>query len=106
MAIATNVTELKAQLGLSNPKADKGAYPPEIDRLLEGFNEINEEHSNLKTSQIRVSESIKRKANNLFDELGPTLWPDINEQPGVPPWLSYPSESARLFYSDETHRKL
>jgi len=106
MAIATKVTGLKAQLGLSNPKADKGAYPPEIDRLLEGFYDINEEHSNLKTSQIRASESIKRKTDELFNELGPTLWPDINEQPGVPPWLSYPSESARLSYSDEADRKL
>lgn len=109
--MTTSVTKLKAQLGLNIPKK-LGTEPPVITRLLEGFAKINKRYVDLKPPQIHASEHIRNKASELFEELGPDLWPDLDKQAGSPSWLFYPSgnsdeqQQSRRYYSSITDRNL
>lgn len=110
--MTATVTDLKAQLGLNFPKKLSGTGPQVITQLLKGFTEINENYAGLKPPQVHASEHIRHKASELFEELGPDLWPDLDKQAGVPSWLSCSSDDSdeqqqsRRYYSNITDRKL
>ena len=110
--MTTTIKDLKAQLGLSFPKKSSGTCPEVITDLLKGFTEINKNYAGLKPPQVHTSEHIRNKANELFEKSGPGLWPDLDEQAGLPSWLSYPSgdsdeqQQSRRYYSNITDRNL
>ena len=110
--MTTSIASLKAQLGLKIPKLHSKTDPPEIISLLEGFTEINKKYADHNPSQIRASKPIRTDASELFNRLGPTLWPDLDKEAGTPSWLSCPPGDfeeqcqSRRYYSNRTDCKL
>ena len=110
--MTTTIAKLKAQLGLNIPRSSSETDPLVINRLLEGFARINKRYADLKPPQIHASDQIRNKSSELFEELGPDLWPDIDEQAGLPSWHLYPSgnsdeqHQSRRYYSSITDRNL
>ncbi|GAB7323901.1 hypothetical protein MBLNU13_g07330t2 [Cladosporium sp. NU13] len=108
--MTASIAKLKVQLGLNIPGKISKKVPDVIIRLLEGFTKINESHADLSPPQIRTSEHIRNEAGELFEELGPDLWPDLDKQAGLPSWLSCSSgddneqKRTRRYYSDSTDR--
>jgi len=99
--MTASIATLKAQLGLKIPskKSRSDTDPLVITGLLEGFTKINERYADHKPPQVRASDAIRNDVNKLFETLGPTLWPDLDEEAGIPTWLSYSSGD-----SDEQHQ--
>jgi len=110
--MTTSIASLKAQLGLEIPKTYSKTDPPEIIRLLEGFTGINKRYADHNPQQIRASEPIRNDASELFERLGPTLWPDLEKEAGLPSWLSCPPSDSkeqcqgRRYYSNSTDYEL
>ena len=112
--MTASIATLKAQLGLNIPskKSRPDTDPPVITELLEGFTKINEHYADHKPLQVRASDAIRNDVNKLFETLGPTLWPDLDEEAGIPSWLSSPSgnsdeqHQSRRYYSNSFDRSL
>ena len=104
--MSISITELKAQLGLNIPRKSLGTEPAVILDLFKGFAEINKHHADHRPSQVRGSDAIRNDASKLFEEVGPALWPDLDEEAGIPSWLSKPSGDSRRYYSNSIDRNL
>ena len=108
------ITGLKAQLGLRIPtrRIHSEAGPAVVTDLFEGFAEINARYADHRPAQVRGSDAIRNDASDLFERLGPDLWPDLDKETGIPSWLSYlPGDSdeqrhSRRYYSNITDRDL
>lgn len=104
--MSTSITELKAQLGLNIPRISSKTDPAVVIELFEGFAKINEHYADHRPPQVRGSDAIRNDASKLFEEVGPALWPDLDEEAGIPSWLSKPSGDSRRYYSNSTDREL
>lgn len=103
--------ETEARLGFNTSNAlarTKGVRKiPILDDLLTGLTGIAVRYVSYNTPQIRNSQGIRRKAIELFEKLGPELWPGPNEP--HPSWLYLASRDGehpcsklfpeRLFFS-------
>jgi hypothetical protein len=119
----TTAKQLEARLGLNfqhisrDPRARSGK-PPEIFRLLQRVEEISAGYICYGIQKIRQSEGIGQQTLEILEELGPTLWPDLNETgKRSAPWLFDPSDGSdqneqhwtteypkKLVYSDPIDR--
>lgn len=83
------VLELEIRLGFNFSRGlsrAKGVRDhPVLSRLLSGLDTINSRFVSYSTKRIRTSEGIKREAQALFQQLGPSLWPGPSEP--CPYWL-------------------
>jgi hypothetical protein len=65
------------QLGISrDPRAKR---TPATFQLLQRVDEISTRYISYGITRIRKSEGIKRRTREILEDLGPTLWPDLNE---------------------------
>lgn len=110
MDMDTPMSKLKAQLGLDIPDSrsskSRSAEPSVVVDLLKGLDLINKKYADHERKEIRSSQGIKREANELLDKLGPTVWPDSDENASHPTWLLHSSDNQeqRLYYSDPADR--
>lgn len=112
--MSASITGLKAQLGLRIPtrKTHSEAGPAVVTDLFRGFAEINERYADHRPAQVRGSDAIRSDAGELFERLGPALWPDLDKEAGIPSWLSCspgdPDEQrqSRRYYSNSIDRDL
>lgn len=110
--------ELEARLGFnftSGISRTRGARDFRvISELLDGIDEINTRYVAYGLKHIRISKRIKKQAEQIFYDLGPSLWPARDE--GYCPWLfSRSSEESSLLakaypkdlsYSDSDDREM
>ncbi|EME41345.1 hypothetical protein DOTSEDRAFT_55191 [Dothistroma septosporum NZE10] len=98
---------LRSERGISR-QSNKDAPP--IEQLLDSIKLIARRWVAATNREIRTSEVLKQDALGLFDEYGPTIWPDDGIRPS---WLEEPSDDAYegryprdLFYSDPDDREV
>lgn len=48
---------------------------PSLKKMLSGMDEIKKEYVEVAIDEIRTSQSFARAWHNLFDDIGPSLWP-------------------------------
>jgi hypothetical protein len=112
--MSASITGLKAQLGLRIPtrRTHAEASPAVVTDLFKGFAEINKRYADHRPAQVRGSDVIRNDASELFERLGPALWPDLDKEAVIPSWLSYlPGDSdeqrqSRRYYSNSIDREL
>ena len=77
--------------GLSRDSQAKN-FPKTLE-LLNGIDRINQTFESLGWNENRNSEELRRSAEDLFDEVGPFLWPDFDQVKGpFPDWLLRPDQ--------------
>jgi hypothetical protein len=95
---------------------------PEIFDLTRRLDEINTRYVSYKIARTHESKGIRRRSLQILEDLGPTLWPDLDDSEQLTswsPWLFDPSDDSnftdnslikewpiRLFFSDPTDREL
>jgi hypothetical protein len=90
--------QLEARLGLnfqhiSRKPRVKSRRCPEISQLLQRVEEISARYICYGIQKIRQSEGIGLQTLEILQELGPTLWPDLDETgKRNAPWLFDPSD--------------
>jgi hypothetical protein len=90
MKTKTPMRILTAQLGLK-PSKRTSKTTPVLATLLDGLTEIYLQYPDHKSIRvIRESEGIKTKAEELFDRIGSTVWPDLDKNTKFPTWLLNP----------------
>lgn len=95
MDARASIKEAEARLGfnfkLGLARDGRAKTTKETAKLLEQIDDINQKFVAFRRSEIRKSEDLKRAANDLFEELGPSLWPSLDEINRNPPsWLLDP----------------
>jgi hypothetical protein len=92
--------QLEARLGLNfqhisrNPLVPSRKCP-EISQLLERVAEISARYICYGKQKIRQSEGIERQTLEILKDLGPSLWPDFDENgKRRAPWLFDPSDGS------------
>lgn len=95
MDCRTRILKVEALLGFNFKKGlsreRRAKKTPETNELLGRIDALNQRFGTLDWNAIRGSEDVRHTAENLFDELGPSLWPDIDEINGPSPtWLLQP----------------
>lgn len=98
---------LRSERGISR-QSNKDAPP--IEQLLDSIKAIARRWVSATNREIRTSAVLKRDALGLFDDYGPTIWPDAEVRPS---WLEHPSADAyegryptHLYYSNPDDREV
>ena len=85
---------------------------PIIGQFLDGIKRLITRHEGRATLHTEICHEFTRDCDSLFDELGPELWPDIEEEGDTPVWLLENSKNsngqfpARFQYSNLEDRKM
>lgn len=111
------MNKLQSTLGFNFPrsfsqKSQIAKTNPVILDLLKGLLRIRKHYIGHTARQIRTSSDARQESDELFHKLGPTLWPDIEEEDELPIWLLSPSDDPethypkQLYYSNIYDREL
>lgn len=119
----TPIVKVEARLGFNFKRGlsreHRAKKIPQTNSLLKRIDTINQRFVTLDWNDICNSEDVRRAAEDLFNELGPSLWPDFDEVNGpFPKWLLQPgrpdidkNEHAylyrrRLFFSSQSDHSM
>lgn len=91
----TPIVKVEARLGFNFKRGlsreHRAKKIPQTNNLLERIDIINQKFVDLDWNGICNSEDVRCAADDLFNELGPSLWPDFDEVNGpFPKWLLQP----------------
>ena len=89
------------QQGISRDRRAKET--PETFQLLQRVDEISDRYISYGIRKIRASKGIRQQTLKILEDLGPTLWPDLDETgKRNAPWLLDPSDDSDPNEQDAT----